>query len=177
MSSSRPPSTNSISFYEPKLSFSFFLLAETPHIKSLLPVLLFCKKKKELSTCGVWGHLGQCGTQSSINGDRRLLLLCCVDRSAITIFPQRTDGKHDFRIWNPQIISYAGYRLPDGTIQGDPANADFTEVCLKLGWKGPSGQLGKWDILPLVLSADGHDPEYFEIPRELILEVPITHPA
>ncbi|MEQ2215117.1 hypothetical protein XENOCAPTIV_027752, partial [Xenoophorus captivus] len=27
--------------------------------------------------------------------------------SAITIFPQRTDGKHDFRVWNSQLIRYA----------------------------------------------------------------------
>ncbi|ODM95587.1 Nitric oxide synthase [Orchesella cincta] len=94
-------------------------------------------------------------------------------RSAITIFPQRTDGKHDFRIWNPQLIGYAGYRQSDGTVIGDPISIEFTEVCTKLGWKGKGT---KWDILPLVLSSDGHDPEYFEIPSELILEIPIVHP-
>lgn len=50
------------------------------------------------------------------------------NRSAITIFPQRTDGKHDYRIWNHQLISYAGYRSPDGTIIGDPITVEFTEV-------------------------------------------------
>lgn len=94
-------------------------------------------------------------------------------RSAITIFPQRTDGKHDFRVWNSQFIGYAGYRQPDGSIKGDPINAEFTDVCLQLGWKGTGG---RWDILPLVLSANGHDPEYFDIPREMILEVPLMHP-
>lgn len=49
-------------------------------------------------------------------------------RSAITIFPQRTDSKHDFRIWNAQLIRYAGYKQPDGTILGDPANVELTEV-------------------------------------------------
>lgn len=49
-------------------------------------------------------------------------------RSAITIFPQRTDGKHDFRVWNTQLIRYAGYKQPDGQIVGDPANVEFTEV-------------------------------------------------
>lgn len=48
--------------------------------------------------------------------------------SAITIFPQRTDGKHDFRVWNPQILSYAGYRNPDGSVTGDPISIEFTEV-------------------------------------------------
>lgn len=50
------------------------------------------------------------------------------NRSAITIFPQRTDGRHDYRIWNAQLISYAGYRLPDGRVVGDPVNVEFTEV-------------------------------------------------
>ncbi|CAH1168649.1 unnamed protein product [Phyllotreta striolata] len=94
-------------------------------------------------------------------------------RSAITIFPQRTDGKHDYRVWNPQLIGYAGYRQPDGSVVGDPINVEFTDLCLKLGWKG---QGGRFDILPLVLSANGHDPDYFDIPKEYVLEVPFSHP-
>lgn len=94
-------------------------------------------------------------------------------RSAITIFPQRTDGKHDFRIWNPQLISYAGYRQPDGSIIGDPQSVEFTDVCVRIGWRG-SGT--RFDVLPLVLSANGHDPDYFDIPSELVLQVPISHP-
>jgi len=44
------------------------------------------------------------------------------------VFPQRTDGQHDFRVWNSQLIRYAGYKITDGTIIGDPASVDFTEV-------------------------------------------------
>ncbi|XP_022185085.2 nitric oxide synthase, salivary gland [Nilaparvata lugens] len=95
-------------------------------------------------------------------------------RSAITIFPQRTDGKHDFRVWNNQLISYAGYKNPDGTITGDPINVEFTEVCVKLGWKP---KFGNFDILPLVLSANGHDPDYFDVPLELVMQVDIIHPT
>ncbi|XP_030383405.1 nitric oxide synthase [Scaptodrosophila lebanonensis] len=94
-------------------------------------------------------------------------------RSAITIFPQRTDARHDYRIWNSQLISYAGYKQADGKIIGDPMNVEFTEVCIKLGWKSKGGN---WDILPLVVSANGHDPDYFDYPPELILEVPLSHP-
>ncbi|XP_078277885.1 nitric oxide synthase 1 [Rhinoraja longicauda] len=94
-------------------------------------------------------------------------------RSAITIFPQKTDKEHDFRIWNSQLLKYAGYKQSDGSIVGDPASADFTEVCMQQGWKGPKG---RFDILPLLLQANGNDPERFEIPPELILEVPIRHP-
>uniref|UniRef100_A0A671R3C4 Nitric oxide synthase n=1 Tax=Sinocyclocheilus anshuiensis TaxID=1608454 RepID=A0A671R3C4_9TELE len=58
-------------------------------------------------------------------------------RSAITIFPQRTDGKHDFRVWNSQLIRYAGYKQPDGSILGDPASVELTEICIQQGWKAP----------------------------------------
>nr|XP_032513721.1 nitric oxide synthase-like protein [Danaus plexippus plexippus] len=95
-------------------------------------------------------------------------------RSAITVFPQRTDGKHDYRIWNSQLISYAGYKMPDGTVLGDPMHCEFTELCLKLGWKP---QRTAWDILPLVLSANGKDPDYFEIPRDLVMEIHMSHPT
>ncbi|XP_075424220.1 nitric oxide synthase 1 isoform X2 [Ascaphus truei] len=94
-------------------------------------------------------------------------------RSAITIFPQRTDGKRDFRVWNPQLIRYAGYKQPDGSVLGDPANVELTEICIQQGWKAPRG---RFDILPLVLQADGNDPELFEIPPEMIMEVQIRHP-
>nr|XP_056715766.1 nitric oxide synthase, brain [Euleptes europaea] len=94
-------------------------------------------------------------------------------RSAITIFPQRTDCKHDFRVWNPQLIRYAGYKQPDGIILGDPASIELTELCVQQGWKAPRG---RFDILPLLLQANGNDPELFEIPPELVLEVPIRHP-
>ncbi|XP_026549888.1 nitric oxide synthase, inducible-like, partial [Notechis scutatus] len=48
-------------------------------------------------------------------------------RSAITIFPPRAAGRGDFRIWNPQLIRYAGYKQPDGAVLGDPANVEITE--------------------------------------------------
>lgn len=44
---------------------------------------------------------------------------------------------------------------------------------MKLGWKAPKG---RFDVLPLLLQASGNDPELFEIPEDLVLEVPITHP-
>nr|XP_055052766.1 nitric oxide synthase 2b, inducible isoform X2 [Misgurnus anguillicaudatus] len=94
-------------------------------------------------------------------------------RSTITIFPQRTDGQHDFRVWNTQLIRYAGYKMTDGTIIGDPASVDFTEICIQLGW---TPKYGLFDVLPLLLQANGEDPQLFEIPEHLILEVPMEHP-
>uniref|UniRef100_A0A8D2LTW8 Nitric oxide synthase, inducible n=1 Tax=Varanus komodoensis TaxID=61221 RepID=A0A8D2LTW8_VARKO len=105
-----------------------------------------------------------------------MVVICSVssNRSAITIFPQRTDGKHDFRIWNSQLIRYAGYQMPDGSIMGDPATVAFTELCIQLGWKP---RYGRFDVLPWILQANGQDPELFELPPELVLEVPIEHPT
>uniref|UniRef100_A0A8C8EED6 Nitric oxide synthase n=1 Tax=Otus sunia TaxID=257818 RepID=A0A8C8EED6_9STRI len=94
-------------------------------------------------------------------------------RSAITIFPQRTDGKHDFRVWNSQLIRYAGYQMPDGSILGDPASVEFTQLCIELGWKP---KYGRFDVVPLILQANGQDPEIFEFPPEIVLEVPMEHP-
>ena len=125
-----------------------------------------------------------------------LLLLFGGFRSAITIFRQRTKPGHDFRIWNNQLIRYAGYERekPDGTreIIGDPISLDFTKVCvsplfwlyerylmqicMRLGWRPPDNKFGKFDILPLVLQPNGKDPEFFIIPEDLVMEVHLTHP-
>ncbi|XP_074672730.1 nitric oxide synthase 3 [Strix aluco] len=95
-------------------------------------------------------------------------------RSAITIFPQRTPGRGDFRIWNTQLIRYAGYRQPDGSVRGDPANVDITELCIHHGWTPGDG---RFDVLPLLLQGPEEPPELFPLPPELVLEVPLQHPT
>uniref|UniRef100_A0A8C7GI10 Nitric oxide synthase n=1 Tax=Oncorhynchus kisutch TaxID=8019 RepID=A0A8C7GI10_ONCKI len=94
-------------------------------------------------------------------------------RSAITVFPLRKEDMRDFRVWNSQLVKYAGYQMPDGSIQGDPSSVEFTEICIRLGWKP---QYGLFDVLPLVLQVNGEDPDLYEIPPHLILEVPMEHP-
>jgi len=49
-------------------------------------------------------------------------------RSCITFFPPRNDVKTEFRVWNPQLIRYAGYQQDNGSVVGDPANVEFTQV-------------------------------------------------
>lgn len=90
-------------------------------------------------------------------------------RSTITVF--RPDGR---RIWNPQFCRYAGYRQSDGSILGDPMQLAFTEALLAMGWD--PGERGRFDLLPIVIQLPGRTPRWFELPRELILEVPIRHP-
>ena len=46
------------------------------------------------------------------------------------MFPPRTDAKHDYRVWNPQLIQYAGYKQPDGSVIGDPINVELTAVSM-----------------------------------------------
>ena len=49
-------------------------------------------------------------------------------RAAITVFRQRTPGKKDPRMWNSLVIQFAGYQQDDGSIIGDPATVDITNV-------------------------------------------------
>ncbi|MBH5317871.1 nitric oxide synthase oxygenase [Paenibacillus sp. GSMTC-2017] len=96
-------------------------------------------------------------------------------RPCITVFSpvNGDDISSGPRIWNHQLIRYAGYTLEDGTIIGDSASLAFTEQCTTLGWKSAGTA---FDILPLVLSMNDDEPTYFDIPKEIIMEVPITHP-
>jgi len=48
------------------------------------------------------------------------------------------------------------------------------QVCLQLGWKKQTRS--QFDVLPLVLSANGHDPEWFDLPGDLVYEIKLTHP-
>ena len=91
-------------------------------------------------------------------------------RSTITVF----NPNLEIRIWNNLLMRYAGYRQPDCSILGDPANVNLTEQSLKLGWSKESKT--RFDVLPLMIQIGGKEPKWFEIPPEIILEVPISHP-
>jgi len=94
-------------------------------------------------------------------------------RPTLTLFaPAGADGVGP-RIWNEQLVRYAGYRQPDGTVIGDPRNVEFTERCQALGWRGSAG---RFDLLPLVIEYPGEPLQYFDVPRSAVLEVPIHHP-
>ena len=49
-------------------------------------------------------------------------------RPAITVFRQRIAGKPDPRVWNNLMCQYAGYKMEDGSIVGDPGAVGITEV-------------------------------------------------
>jgi len=94
-------------------------------------------------------------------------------RMVVTVFPaQRPDGRGP-RIWNPQLVRYAGYRRPDGAVVGDPLHADLTDLLQRYGWRGRGGP---FDVLPLLIQPADGPPELFEVPPDAVLEVPISHP-
>ncbi len=88
----------------------------------------------------------------------------------ISIFPPQKG----LRIWNSQLIQYAAYQQADGSIIGDPKNLELTQKIQELGWSG--GQGTHFDLLPIVFQMPNTSPQWFEIPKDRVLEVPIIHP-
>lgn len=93
-------------------------------------------------------------------------------RPTITIFKPEKNGASQMRIWNHQLIRYAGYEKKGGVV-GDSDSLTFTRVCEQLGWKGKGTN---FDVLPLVIQVQGREPKLFDIPESFVLEVPISHP-
>ena len=90
--------------------------------------------------------------------------------STITVF----DVNKGIRIWNPQLLGFAGYLQEDGSVIGDSKNVEFTQKCIDLGWKA---KMGAFDILPLVVKIGDDAPVLREIPTEIITLVSIEHPS
>ncbi|MGK7954084.1 MAG: nitric oxide synthase oxygenase [Crocosphaera sp.] len=94
-------------------------------------------------------------------------------RPTISIFAPQKPDEEGIRIWNPQFIRYAGYRQSDGTVIGDPDQVELTEICHSMGWKGDGT---RFDVLPLIIQMPQQPPQLFPLPKEVVMEVPITHP-
>jgi nitric-oxide synthase len=97
-------------------------------------------------------------------------------RPVITVFPPRAADGRGPRVWSPQLFRYAGYRAADGRVLGDPANVELTDVATSLGWRPPASR-SAFDLLPVIVQAVGEKPVWREIPRALVLEIPIVHPT
>lgn len=91
---------------------------------------------------------------------------------SITVFRPETAISESIRIWNHQLIRYAGYETTDGIV-GDPDSIAFTNMCNKMGWTGEGTD---FDILPLVIQQGNQEPEWFNIPRHAVIEVHLEHP-
>jgi nitric-oxide synthase len=95
-------------------------------------------------------------------------------RPAITVFAPDTPARSGPRIWNEQLVRYAGYRQPDGSVRGEPCSTELTDLARALGW-ATDGQ-GRFDVLPLVISTADQDPQVFALPADAVTEVHLIHP-
>lgn len=77
------------------------------------------------------------------------------------------------RLHNDQLLRYAGYRQPGGTVVGDPQNVALTRHLRRLGWAGGPGT--PWDVLPLAVEGRG-GVRLYPLPEDATGQVPITHP-
>ncbi|MEY9858305.1 nitric-oxide synthase [Catenulispora sp. GAS73] len=110
-------------------------------------------------------------------------------RPTITVFAPDRPDRPGPRIRNEQLIRYAGYRVDDGgppehgktlpapralpSIVGDPRNIALTDSVRALGWYGHGTA---FDILPLVIEAEGYRPYVHVLPQDCVLEIPLSHP-
>jgi len=91
----------------------------------------------------------------------------------MTVFPEWRGEAEEVRVWNHQLLRYAGYSLPGGGVLGDPMNVELTRLARQLGWQPPATP-GRFDLLPVIVQARGRL-RWYELPRRLVLEVPLRH--
>ena len=131
---------------------------------------------------GMWRRLEVCDYRHATTPD--LIFEACVEhlrvatrsgriRAVMTVLPPAAPDGTEIRIWNKQLVRYAGYRRPDGSVIGDPDTVSFTERVHELGWRG---QGTPFDILPIVIGGPGDRLRWYPIPCDAILEVPLVHP-
>jgi nitric-oxide synthase len=94
-------------------------------------------------------------------------------RPVISVFAPATPGQPYARVWNDQLIRYAGYRSPTGDIIGDPRQVGFTAAMQGFGWNG-KGEA--FDVLPLAIETPAEGVRLYELPENAVLEVPLRHP-
>jgi nitric-oxide synthase len=94
-------------------------------------------------------------------------------RPVLTVFAPAAPGRPYSRIWNEQLIRYAGYRRSDGSVVGDPRNLAFTEAVREQGWHG-KGEA--FDVLPLIIQTPVDGVCLFDLPDSVVWEVPLGHP-
>lgn len=85
-------------------------------------------------------------------------------RPVISVFAPDRPGRPAPRLLNAQLIRYAC----------DPASARQVAAARAAGWKGGAD---RWDVLPLMVQpSGGGPPKLYELPKDAVLEVPLTHP-
>lgn len=93
----------------------------------------------------------------------------------VFVFPPRKLNGRGPMIWNNQILQFAGYEIEGSSVLGDPASVELTKAIVELGWEPPKPR-SRWDLLPLVVMAEGDRPALTEIPASISKLVDIRHP-
>jgi nitric-oxide synthase len=95
-------------------------------------------------------------------------------RPVISIFAPALPGQPYARVWNEQLIRYAGYEDPAGRRRiGDPRQIRFTAAMQGFGWRGKGDD---FDVLPLAIETPAEGVRLYELPERAIREVPLRHP-
>ncbi|GIF36406.1 nitric oxide synthase oxygenase [Actinoplanes xinjiangensis] len=94
-------------------------------------------------------------------------------RPVISVFAPAQPGQPYARVWNEQLIRYAGYRTGDGGAVGDPRQIGLTTAVRGFGWQGKEEA---FDVLPLVIETPAEGVRVYELPERAIREVPLSHP-
>jgi nitric-oxide synthase len=94
-------------------------------------------------------------------------------RPVISIFAAAQPGQPCARVWNEQLIRYAGYRDEDGRTVGDVRQTAFTAAMRGFGWRGKGEQ---FDVLPLAIETPAEGVRLYELPERAIREVRLAHP-
>jgi nitric-oxide synthase len=105
----------------------------------------------------------------------RLATNGCRIQPLVTVFAPNRPGAPGPRIWNTQLVGYAGHATGDGDVLGDARSVEFTKSVRAMGWQPPAAA-SAFDHLPLAVSAGHDEPRLFGIPPEVVHEVPLTHP-
>jgi nitric oxide synthase oxygenase domain/subunit/sulfite reductase alpha subunit-like flavoprotein len=103
--------------------------------------------------------------------------------ASICVFRPQTPGTADGpRVWNSQLLRFAGYRgggdKGDEGVLGDPSELGFSQMLeTEFGWVPPASR-SAFDLLPLLLQArPEEEPVLFSLPRQYGPTVPLSHPS
>jgi nitric-oxide synthase, bacterial len=95
-------------------------------------------------------------------------------RPLVSVFAPDTPAAPGPRVWNDQLVRYAGHR--DGAaVLGDRRYVEFTESVGRMGWQPPA-ERGRFDLLPLVVETWHEGPMLFGVPADAAVEVALHHP-
>jgi nitric-oxide synthase len=92
----------------------------------------------------------------------------------VSVFAPDTPAGPGPRVWNDQLVRYAGHRTDDGVL-GDRRYVEFTDAVRAMGWQPPEAP-GRFDRLPLVVETAQEGPRLFAVPDDAAVDVPLHHP-